>query len=141
MSGIEIVSRMQKIIVKPPSSVSVSLRGTNQQSINARPNASVSVINAGPVGPQGSQGTQGTQGIQGIQGIEGPAGSGIGGSFLYNQSIPTTTWMITHSLGFFPAVTIVDSSQREVVGDVTHIDSMSVQVDFSFPFSGKAYLS
>ncbi len=134
MSGIEVVSRTQRIIVSPPSSVSVSLRGNNQQSINARPNASVSIVNAGPIGPEGAQG------IQGIQGLQGRSGTGTE-TYIHNQMTPVSEWIIIHSMGSYPSVTIVDSAGSVVVGDVVYTSSEELRVLFNGAFSGQAYLN
>jgi hypothetical protein len=97
MSDINVISKMQKIIVDAASS-------------------SVSVINIGPVGPTGAQGPQGIQGIQGdvgptgatgpqgpqgIQGITGATGAtgatGPAGSVTGNPVAGTTS---TGAVGF-----------------------------------------
>jgi hypothetical protein len=67
--------------------------------------------------------------------------SGNAGYYLFTQSSPSSTWTITHDLGIFPAVTIVDSALTEVEGSVTYIDLNNIQVTFSAPFSGWAYLN
>jgi hypothetical protein len=131
VSGIEVVSRTQRIIVNPPSSVSVSLRGSDQQSINARPNASVSIVNAGPIGPEGAQGIQGPQGRSGT-GTE---------TYIHNQMTPASEWIIVHSMGSYPSVTIVDSAGTVVVGDVVYTSSEELRVLFNSAFSGQAYLN
>lgn len=78
----------------------------------------------------------------GIEGPQGPRGV-PGGSFNYThtQGVPASTWTIEHNLGDFPNVTIVDSANTQVEGDVTYIDADTVQVEFQSAFSGKAYLS
>jgi hypothetical protein len=65
---------------------------------------------------------------------------GGGGSYTHVQSTPSVTWVIDHGLGFNPNVTVIDSSGRQVEGDVAYsLDQ--VIVTFSAAFSGKAYLS
>jgi len=59
-------------------------------------------------------------------------------NFIFNQTIPSTTWNVTHNLGKFPSVTIIDSANTEVEGDVIHINENQVQLIFSASFSGKA---
>ena len=39
---------------------------------------------------------------------------------VHNQASPSTSWVITHGLGGKPSVTIVDSADTTVVGDVTY---------------------
>lgn len=72
-----------------------------------------------------------------------PTGGGTGGdlSYIHIQSTPAASWTITHGLGKHPSVTVVDSAQTEVIGDVTYIDANSLRVDFNGGFSGNAYLN
>jgi hypothetical protein len=60
-------------------------------------------------------------------------------SFAFVQSSALSTWNITHSLGKFPAVTVVDSAGTEVYGSCHHVDANSLILNFSAPFSGTAY--
>lgn len=61
--------------------------------------------------------------------------------YIHDQSIPATNWTITHNLNKFPSVTIVDSANTEVVGDVQYTNNNTLTVTFSSAFSGKAYLN
>jgi head-tail adaptor len=76
----------------------------------------------------------------GPQGPPGPTGAAAQ-TFTFDQNTPAAAWTIVHNLGRFPAVTVVDSSEREVEGDVAYIDSNRLTVTFSAPFSGVAYLN
>jgi hypothetical protein len=62
-------------------------------------------------------------------------------SHIHTQTVSSSTWSITHNLNKFPSVSIVDSSNEEVIGEVEHINSNSLTVKFSAPFSGKAFLN
>lgn len=68
-------------------------------------------------------------------------GGGSGGTYTHNQTSPASTWIIIHNMGFFPQVTVVDSTGEQVEGEVDYIDANTVNVTFSSAFSGKAYLS
>lgn len=92
------------------------------------------------IGIQGPSGPQGIQGIQGEQGVQGQDGTGDL-SFVHNQSVPSTVWVISHNLGKRPSVRVVDSGDTTIVGHVVDIDDNSLQVEFSAPFGGKAYLN
>ncbi len=61
--------------------------------------------------------------------------------FVHNQPSASNTWNITHNMRFFPNVSIVDSAQSKVVGEVTYISENALTVTFSHSFAGKAYLS
>ena len=63
------------------------------------------------------------------------------GTTIFDQASPASTWNIAHNLGRFPAVTVVDSSGREVDGEVLYTDANNVVLNFSAPFSGTAYLN
>lgn len=65
----------------------------------------------------------------------------MAGQYVHNQMVSASTWTITHNLGFFPAVTIIDSGDHVVVGDVTYISENQLSVSFNATFGGKAYLS
>jgi hypothetical protein len=60
---------------------------------------------------------------------------------VYVQGTPASTWSITHALGGRPSVTIVDSADTHVFGEVQYNSNTQVTVTFSAAFSGKAYLT
>jgi len=64
-----------------------------------------------------------------------------GSAYAHNQSASASTWTITHNLGFFPSVTVVDSGGTTVIGDVSYISENQVSITFSAAFGGKAYFS
>ena len=65
----------------------------------------------------------------------------VAGSYIHTQSASASTWTINHNLGFNPAVSIVDSGENVVIGDVTYISTNTLSVSFNASFGGKAYLS
>lgn len=87
-------------------------------------------------------GPQGIQGAKGDRGDPGPAGpAGAGAAYVHYQNIASATWSITHNLGFFPAVTAIDSGGSNVEGDIAYPDANNVTVTFSAACGGVAYLS
>lgn len=62
-------------------------------------------------------------------------------SYIFNQGTPSSSWTITHMLGKYPSVTIIDSADRVVIGEIQYIDSNTLIVSFAAGFSGKAYLN
>ena len=66
-------------------------------------------------------------------------------TFIYEQVIPATVWgtngVVTHNLGKFPSITVIDSGDTVVTGQYTYIDNNNVTLNFSAPFAGKAYLN
>lgn len=61
--------------------------------------------------------------------------------YTFVQGSPATSWVINHTLAFQPNVTVVDSSGRQVEGDVVYTDADTITITFSAAFSGKAHLS
>ena len=61
--------------------------------------------------------------------------------FTYNQSTPLSVWNVSHNLGFYPNVTVIDSSNRMVLTDINYVDNNNLQVIVVNAFSGTAYLS
>jgi hypothetical protein len=59
----------------------------------------------------------------------------------FTQGTASATWVITHTLGGKPQVTIVDSADSHVFGDVQYNSNTQITVTFSAAFSGKAYLT
>jgi hypothetical protein len=62
-------------------------------------------------------------------------------TFIFTQAVPATTWNITHNLGKFPSVSVINSNNVIINGEVTYIDNNNIQANFSAGFSGKAYLN
>lgn len=62
-------------------------------------------------------------------------------SHIHTQDIPAAQWNVTHNLGKFPSVSVVDSAQQEVIGEVEHISDTVLRITFSAAFSGKAYIN
>jgi hypothetical protein len=62
-------------------------------------------------------------------------------TYTYTQGSPASTWNIAHTLNKFPSVSVVDSANNDVIGDVHYTDQSNLTITFSSPFSGKAYLN
>jgi len=61
--------------------------------------------------------------------------------FEFTQVVPSATWNITHNLGKFPSITVVDTGDTVITGEYTYINNNQVTLNFSVPFPGKAYLN
>ena len=68
-------------------------------------------------------------------------GSGADKSYVNTQGSASTTWNVSHSLGKFPSVTVVDINNVQGYGVVTHTDENNLTVTFpaGSPAAGKAY--
>lgn len=74
-------------------------------------------------------------------GLMGPIAAGSDKYYMHEQASASAVWTILHVLGKYPSVTIVDSAGDEVEGSVNHISTSTLEVTFSAPFSGRAYLN
>ena len=117
----------------------------------------------GPAGPPGPPGVNGTGTDEVWIGPDDPivasptielwvdsddaSGGGGGGgttgpvAYVHTQGAVAASWIVVHNLGFFPNVTVIDSSGATCEGDVAHIDSTTLTIQFSGGFTGTAYLS
>ncbi len=62
-------------------------------------------------------------------------------SYVHTQSVPDEIWMIWHNLGIYANVSICDSSNRQVEGDLEYIDLNTIKLTFGAPFGGFAFVS
>lgn len=65
--------------------------------------------------------------------------AGYDKNFVFIQAIASDTWNIQHSLNKYCSVTVVDSANNVVVGDIQYTDKNNVVISFSAAFTGKAY--
>ena len=63
-------------------------------------------------------------------------------TFVFEQGIPATEWVINHNLNKKPSVTVVDSADEEQIPDEKIYNTNNkVTLYFLSEFSGKAYLN
>jgi len=62
-------------------------------------------------------------------------------TFEFDQGAASTTWDITHNLGKFPSITVIDTGNTVVTGEYNYVNNNRVILTFSAAFSGKAYLN
>ena len=63
-------------------------------------------------------------------------------TFTFTQSSSSATWTVTHNLGYRPGgVSVVDSAENVVMGDIVHSSDNALVINFSSAFTGKAYIS
>jgi hypothetical protein len=108
----------------------------------------VTQVTTGLTGAPGSQGiaqistdpgNQLTQGSDNRLFVPAPASSDL--TYNHNQAQAVDIWLITHGLGKYPAVAVVDSAGDLVDGDVRYLDANSLQITFSSAFAGQAHLN
>ncbi len=80
-------------------------------------------IMTGPVGPQG------------------PAGP-LAVAYQHSQEVSSDEWVVNHGLGKQGVNVVVrDSAGTNVYGSIIEQSADAVRIQFSAPFSGKAYVS
>ena len=62
-------------------------------------------------------------------------------TFVFEQGVPSATWVITHNLNKFPSVSVVDTANTSGFGAVEYNSANQLTVTFSGAFAGKAYLN
>jgi hypothetical protein len=62
-------------------------------------------------------------------------------TYVFTQGAPSASWVITHSMNKYPSVTVIDSGNNTVEGEVVYNSLNSLTVNFSGGFSGKAYIN
>jgi hypothetical protein len=62
-------------------------------------------------------------------------------TYVFSQNTPSTTWEITHNLGKFPSITVIDTGNTVVNGEYNYTSNIKVTLNFSAAFAGKAYLN
>lgn len=59
---------------------------------------------------------------------------------VFDQSTPSLNWYISHGLGYYPSVELLDDNWNEVEGNVIHTSLDTIKVEFTVPISGHARL-
>lgn len=75
--------------------------------------------------------------------ISGPgaAGGSADKNYVHTQSTLASTWTVSHGLGKYVAVEVVDSGNSVLYADVVYIDTNTVQINFAAATSGKVYVN
>tara|TARA_B110000908_G_scaffold53651_1_gene65423 strand:- start:763 stop:1461 length:699 start_codon:yes stop_codon:yes gene_type:complete len=62
-------------------------------------------------------------------------------NFTFTQATAQSVWTITHNLGKFPSVSIIDSAGTNVIGQVDYTNNNELILTFTAAFAGVAYLN
>lgn len=62
-------------------------------------------------------------------------------TYIHTQALAASVWEVEHNLDKYPSVTVVDSGNSVVIGEVVYIDSNNIRITFTSAFSGKAYFN
>ena len=76
----------------------------------------------------------------------GPGATGGGGGsdayYVYDGTgTPATSWTVTHNLGKFPSVSVVDTGGNWLLPDVHYVNTNQLTVSLASPTTGKAYMN
>jgi hypothetical protein len=73
--------------------------------------------------------------------IKGVTGGGGDAHYMHSQGTAEANWVVNHNLNKKPSVTVVDSMDNIVHGEVEYLNNNSVSLTFAGAFSGKAYFN
>jgi hypothetical protein len=62
-------------------------------------------------------------------------------NYTHSQNVLSNNWVISHNLGKFPSVTIIENNGDLVFGEINYIDAQTIILSFSHNIAGKAYLN
>ena len=65
----------------------------------------------------------------------------LGAAYTHNQISASREWLVCHNLGKYPSVTVVDSANTVVIGDITYLNTEELIIRFTSEFSGRAFLN
>ena len=68
-------------------------------------------------------------------------GEKVDKNFVYTQNVASATWVVTHNLNKFPSVSVVDSANTLVNGQVEYNSINEVTISFRAAFAGKAFFN
>lgn len=62
-------------------------------------------------------------------------------NYVHDQQVASSTWVVPHALNKFPSVSIVNTANQAVVGDITYNSLNQITITFTSQISGKAYIN
>ena len=62
-------------------------------------------------------------------------------TFIFTQAVAAAVWNVSHNLGKFPSVSVVNNNNVVINGEITYIDNNNLTCTFSAGFAGTAYLN
>jgi hypothetical protein len=61
--------------------------------------------------------------------------------YVHDQQVASATWVVNHNLGKFASVSIVDTANDEIIGEVRYNSLNQITITFASLVSGKAYIN
>jgi len=65
----------------------------------------------------------------------------VDANYVHDQGVAAAIWTVQHNLNKKCSVTVVDSANQIVVGEIVYDSDNQVTITFSGSFSGKAYFN
>lgn len=62
-------------------------------------------------------------------------------NYIHTQLSSSASWVVNHNLNKYPSVTVVDSANSVVIGDIQYNSVNQLTITFVGAFSGKAYIN
>jgi hypothetical protein len=62
-------------------------------------------------------------------------------NYVYTQSSASNTWIVNHNLNKYCSVTVVDSNNDVVIGEIHYNSVNQVTLTFTAAFAGKAFFN
>lgn len=62
-------------------------------------------------------------------------------NFVFDKQVAASVWVVIHNMGKFPSVSIVDTANDQVEGEVRYNSNNQLTITFTAPVAGKAYLN
>ena len=62
-------------------------------------------------------------------------------NYVHTQGISSASWVVTHNLGKYPSVNVIDSANNNIVGSVVYNSINQVTISFAGDTSGTATLN
>lgn len=125
--------------------IKVSEPTTSKVNINVQDDSRVSPINVSHPGPQGIQGKSAyTLAVE--EGFDGTLTEflsqyDVNVNYHHTQDVPSTSWVITHNIGYKPNISLFDNEGNNIEGDISHSSDNQITVTFAIQISGTAILS
>ena len=62
-------------------------------------------------------------------------------NYVHNQTTASDTWVVEHNLNKYPSVSVINSANEEVIGEVEYDNVNQITIKFAAAFKGKATLN
>lgn len=62
-------------------------------------------------------------------------------NYVHDQQVASNSWVVPHALNKYASVSIVNTANQAIVGDITYNSLNQLTITFTSPISGKAYIN